>query len=204
MAALNGFEEREMIDCDVHNTWNSAVELLPFMDPNFRDYLLRGELPGPRGAFPHAHRPWLHPEGFMRTDLTDDGNPGANWEVMREKLLDRYDLDYVILLGEEAIEVSTLANPFYAMALAKAYNNYLIDIWLPRDPRLKGAMVIAPQDAEGAAAEIRRVAEHTLLYCSDYPHWDFDDPGQIPLPEPWRERIFDTNARELYGLPPKV
>ena len=37
-----------MIDCDVHNTWASAEELLPYMDRTFRDYLTRGELPGGR------------------------------------------------------------------------------------------------------------------------------------------------------------
>src|SRR5215208_7576712 len=120
-----------MIDCDVHNDWASAEELLPYMEPNFRDYMERGELPGGRGSFPHAHRPWLHPEGFMRTDLTNDGHPGANYTVMRETLLDRYGIDYAVLTGEEIIEISTLANPYYASALARAYNDYLIETWLP-------------------------------------------------------------------------
>ncbi|MDQ5851189.1 MAG: amidohydrolase family protein [Chloroflexota bacterium] len=352
-----------MIDCDVHNSWSSAEDLLPYLEPFWRDYMQRGELPGPRGAFPHAHRPWLHPEGFVRTDLTGDGNPGAHWDVMQAKLLDRHNLDYTILLGEEAIEVSTLANPHYATALARAYNDYLIHEWLPRDPRLKGSLVIAPQDPEGAAAEIRRIGEHphivqvlmssgstrpygdrfyhpiwqaaaevglpvaihlggqgglnanpigcgpttyfwethallcetgmahvastiangvfekwprmklvviecgvawvapilwrldadykalrketpwlkrlpseyarehirfgtqpleqpakvehlwslleamdgkhTLLYCSDYPHWDYDDPAQIKLPPGWKEHVFDLNARSVYTrLPP--
>src|SRR5439155_6930753 len=47
-------------------------------------------------------------------------------------------------------------------------------------------------------------AEHTLLFASDYPHWDFDEPALLPLPESWRERIFAENARELYRLPARV
>lgn len=46
-----------MIDCDVHNSWSSSEVLLPYLDPYVRDVLLRGELPGRRGSFPHAHRP---------------------------------------------------------------------------------------------------------------------------------------------------
>jgi uncharacterized protein len=149
-----------MIDCDVHNDWGSADVLLPYMEPNFRDYLARGELPGGRGSFPHAHRPWLHPEGFVRTDLTQDGHPGANYEIMRERLLDTYAIDYAILTGEEITEVSTLANPYYASALARAYNEYLVETWLPRDARLKGSLAVAPQDPVGAAAEIRRAGTH--------------------------------------------
>ena len=42
-----------MIDCDVHNSWRSAEELLPYMDPFFRDYLTRGELPGGVGSLTH-------------------------------------------------------------------------------------------------------------------------------------------------------
>jgi predicted TIM-barrel fold metal-dependent hydrolase len=40
-----------------------------------------------------------------------------------------------------------------------------------------------------------------LLFSSDYPHWDGDDPRWVlqPLPEPLRERIGVQNAVELYG-----
>jgi predicted TIM-barrel fold metal-dependent hydrolase len=45
-------------------------------------------------------------------------------------------------------------------------------------------------------------AEHTLMFSSDYPHWDFDSPQQaLPrLPAAMKQRIFAENARELYGL----
>jgi predicted TIM-barrel fold metal-dependent hydrolase len=151
-----------MIDCDVHNDWVSARELLPYLEPNFRDYLDRGELPGGRDSFPHAHRPWLHPEGYKRADVvpTNGGSAGSDYGLMKELLLDRYDLDYAILTSEEAMDVSTLANRYYASALARAHNEWLIEAWLSRDTRLKGSLIVAPQDPEGAAAEIRRMGQH--------------------------------------------
>jgi uncharacterized protein len=44
-------------------------------------------------------------------------------------------------------------------------------------------------------------AERTLLFSSDYPHWDFDDPMRALslIPEPARSRIRSANAVELYG-----
>lgn len=151
-----------MIDCDVHNSWASAEVLLPYLPATFRDYLERGEKPGPVGSFPHAHRPWLHPEGFMRYDAipADGATPGSDYALLRDQLIDTYDMDYVILTGDEAIEVSTLANPYYAQALASAYNDWLVETWLPRDERLKGSLVVAPQAPQQAADEIRRLGSH--------------------------------------------
>jgi predicted TIM-barrel fold metal-dependent hydrolase len=47
-------------------------------------------------------------------------------------------------------------------------------------------------------------AEKTLCFATDFPHWDFDDPGRVfpkKMPAELRRRIFYDNAAELYGLP---
>ena len=46
-------------------------------------------------------------------------------------------------------------------------------------------------------------APEMILFSSDYPHWDFDNPKMaLPaLPSEWKEKIFWRNAAELYGLP---
>ncbi|WP_193611722.1 amidohydrolase family protein [Nocardioides lijunqiniae] len=44
-------------------------------------------------------------------------------------------------------------------------------------------------------------AERTLMFSSDYPHWDFDDPRHVlkTLPEAMRQRVASENAIETYG-----
>jgi hypothetical protein len=42
-----------------------------------------------------------------------------------------------------------------------------------------------------------------LMYSSDYPHWDFDEPSYLPstLPIENRRKILGENASKLYGIP---
>lgn len=44
-------------------------------------------------------------------------------------------------------------------------------------------------------------AAHTVLYATDYPHWDFDNPkiALKDIPPDLQQRIFVGNARDLYG-----
>jgi predicted TIM-barrel fold metal-dependent hydrolase len=56
------------------------------------------------------------------------------------------------------------------------------------------------------AAQLRDVMEwigmDRLIFATDYPHWDFDDPGTalpLRLSEAEREAFFIGNARAVYA-----
>ena len=62
-------------------------------------------------------------------------------------------------------------------------------------------------DRAASERELRSLIEWVgadrLLFSSDYPHWDFDDPRfafRTPLSEIERQKIFSGNARALYKL----
>ncbi len=62
-----------------------------------------------------------------------------------------------------------------------------------------------PQVDAHLAATFEEVDCERILFSTDYPHWDFDEPpfvlSKLKLPKEKLERIFSGNARELYGLP---
>jgi predicted TIM-barrel fold metal-dependent hydrolase len=64
-----------------------------------------------------------------------------------------------------------------------------------------------PSDEPDNAAHLRSLIDwigiDRMLFSSDYPHWDFDDPRyaiKTPLTEAERAKIFNSNARALYKL----
>jgi predicted TIM-barrel fold metal-dependent hydrolase len=62
-----------------------------------------------------------------------------------------------------------------------------------------------PVDERDEARHLRSLIEWVgidrLLFSSDYPHWDFDDPRfafKTPLTDAERRKIFSSNARAVY------
>ena len=55
-----------------------------------------------------------------------------------------------------------------------------------------------PETKEGLAPILDWMqATRTLMFSSDYPHFDWDDPSQaFSTPQELRERVFSANARE--------
>jgi uncharacterized protein len=182
-----------IVDCDCHNYWTSATVLEPYLSGVWKDMFVHGEKTGPVGAFPHGHRPWFHPHGFSRKDVrpvTEDDN----YAIMKEKHLDPNRIDVAILTGDEPMEASTLANPYYASALVAAYNDYQIDHWLSKDSRFMGSIVIAPQDPHQAAKEIRRLGHHPRMAQVLASH------GSVkPYGDPFYHPIYEACAE--VGLP---
>ena len=83
--------------------------------------------------------------------------------------------------------------------------------WLTRLPseyayehvRFTTQPIEEPERPEHLLALLEAVhAERTVMFSSDYPHWDGDAPGRAlpPLPASLGERIFYANAADLYGL----
>jgi predicted TIM-barrel fold metal-dependent hydrolase len=70
-------------------------------------------------------------------------------------------------------------------------------VWLTTQP------VEEPDRPEQLLQVFERIGRERLLFATDYPHWDYDDPARAfpaPLPAGLRERVYADNARALYGL----
>ena len=120
--------------------------LLPYLDPIFAAVWNEVNCPDP-GAFPMPIAPGCTPKLHAHRSAPDQWRLyWFDYALMKEKLLDRYEVEYAILTGEEGVELSTLANPYYAAALAKAHNDWIIAEWLPLDKRFKGSIIVSPQD----------------------------------------------------------
>ena len=82
--------------------------------------------------------------------------------------------------------------------------------WLTKPPseyvydhvRLTTQPFIEPDVPRHIEAMLEMVhADRTLLFASDYPHWDTDDATFIApeIPERFRERVLAGNAVETFG-----
>lgn len=72
--------------------------------------------------------------------------------------------------------------------------------------RLTTQPIEEPEDREQLTQIFKMInAEKTLMYSSDYPHWDYDPPKKMlpPMPREMKQRIMSGTAMELYGLKEK-
>lgn len=145
-----------IIDCDVHQRLSSAKDLLPYLPAAYRHDVETWGLRMPSNGYVNGG------DRGYRADAWPDGGRmvGSDLDLMREQLLDRYPIEYAILLGQELRPVSTLPDADYAAAIATAANDLVVERWLDPEPRLRAACLVATQDPHAAAAEIRRAAQH--------------------------------------------
>jgi predicted TIM-barrel fold metal-dependent hydrolase len=144
----------DLIDCDVHQSIRDYRELHPYLPPVWRRYVSQSGFGAPSSGY-------LSSVGLYRKDVTppDGGQPGSDPDWLRRQLLEHYGVRRAVLNGGGILGLCALPDADYAGAIAAAYNDWLCDTWLGAhnpDGRLKGSMLVAPQDPEGAAREIAR------------------------------------------------
>jgi uncharacterized protein len=159
------------VDVDVHER-AELTELLPYLDPVWHRYITD------YGWIPDRWLPYAQPTagGLDRADAKPDGiRPGgSDLGLLRAQLLDEYDLEAAILTGWLNASAMQEGWTEFKTALMSAYNDWQVDQWLERDPRLYGSVHVNSWDAEGAAREIERMAGHprivqVMLYSGSEP-----------------------------------
>jgi uncharacterized protein len=149
-------KELEIIDCDVHVRWQAAEELAPYLAEPFRSYLRAGRRP-------YIYNGYFSPIGVRRRDALPPagGSPGSDPQFTITDHVQRYDLAYAVLMGESSqLGLANMPDPYWAQALARAYNDWLINRWFAADQRYLGSIYVATQEPQEAAREIERVGSH--------------------------------------------
>jgi len=144
-----------VIDCDVHNTLASETVLYPYLSERWRKHH------GMVGTTDRvgAYIPRAHPFGARYDAWTPSGHrPGSDLDFLREQLLDAFNIEYGIL--NCLTPVCEMPNLAFAAAWASAVNDWQIEEWLEKEPRLRASIIVACDDAEFTTAEIDRLAEH--------------------------------------------
>jgi predicted TIM-barrel fold metal-dependent hydrolase len=178
----------KIIDCDVHHALKSHMDLVPYLKEPWKSSVERFGIRGGGGTY-------ASPIGVQRKDAyAADGRDAAAYpELLTEQLIDAYHMDYAILTGG-SYAISIHPDADYAAAIAAAYNDHLIEQWLPNNPKFKGSMTVATQDPLLAAREIDRIGPHP-----DIVQVILISATHIPYGNRYYHPIYE--AAERHGLP---
>jgi uncharacterized protein len=151
-----------IVDGDVHvheqpaelaeyapDPWNVALRQIAQIPERYMD--LPGLSPNAEFAIPFP--------GGLERDVTVT----TAAELRQE--LDELHVDRAIIFPDHLLMIAKLPDPDWAGSLARAYNQWLEERWLAEDETLLGSIVVAPQDPEGSAADIRRHAGRKGWRC---------------------------------------
>ena len=107
----------------------------------------------PAGLFPPLDH--LHAGRAVETPPVRDGRPGVGPEGWLAFLED-VGIEWTVLYPTRALAYGKIVSLDYAVAVCRAYNDWLHDTYLNFNPRFKGMGIIPMQDPEEAARELRR------------------------------------------------
>jgi len=150
------FGNQPVIDCDLHNELPALETLYPYLPDHWVDYCNESAFRGPDANdypknAPITARPGAKPE---------KGAPGSDLDLLRQQALDTPDWQVEIGILNCAYRVASVHNPDLAASLATAVNQWQVEHWLEKEPRLRASIVVPSQTPERAAQEIERWGEH--------------------------------------------
>jgi predicted TIM-barrel fold metal-dependent hydrolase len=162
-----------IIDCDVHANVPSLETLFEYQDQLWVQWARERGFRGPRGL------EIVYPPGAAKTAREEwrvaGQVPASDLATVQREILDPWAVERAVINCYYGVD--SLRHPDWAAALASAVNDWIIDQWLNKDPRLVASITIPARDPVAAAAEIDRVSDH---------------PG-------FRQVLIPVRAERLYG-----
>ncbi len=146
-----------IIDSDIHPALARESDLNPYLSARWQNHIAEyGKLArGPyaaRGTYPR-----FMPNTARRDAWPPSGAPpGSDLAFMRQQLLDKYDIETGIL--EPLFPGNLLRNTDLATAVCAAINDWQLETFTSREPRLRASIQIAFEDAQASVREIEKRA----------------------------------------------
>ncbi|MBD3107290.1 amidohydrolase [Bacillus sp. AGMB 02131] len=173
----------KVIDCDVHVQETSFDELVAYMDPHWKNFARSASQFKQVMNISYA----IVANGGVRKDSWGENGeyPGSSVEFLKKQLLDEHGVNMAVLYPNGTFCLNSLPQDHWASAIGAALNDWLIDVWLSKDPRFKGTVSIAAADPEAAAREIDRVGGHPQMkqvgLAIHSPHRGYGDKFYDPI-----------------------
>ncbi len=169
MSSNGSHATTSVIDADVHVMVPSIETLFPFLESRWHEFIKGADFRGPEGydwSYPPGAPTTLHPDALPsagsgpQTKEVFGGTLSASptLAIVSERALAPWQTEIAILNCYYGVDM--LRHSEFGAALAGAINDWLIQEWLERDPRLRASIVIGAHDIPAAVREIDRSGGH--------------------------------------------
>jgi len=158
-----------VIDADSHKCENPLVfgdylargyrDRIRFVRDRFGEQRFRILDRRPNGGAERYEREFLQPEGYGKGTYRPyhaESTIGGLFNRVRIEHMDREGIDHQLVYGSIVLAFNSLFDPELAVALCRAYNDYIHDDVAPHADRLHPIAILPLQDPQAAVDEMHR------------------------------------------------
>ncbi len=148
-----------LVDCDCHHTWRQVEDIFPFLPRRYVESIKDFGTMLPKAPYTNVRsKKGLH---FRLDHPVEDETDLAEFTI--EHHLNRYGIDVALLTGSSVYSAAGIPDLDYATALCRAFNDFTIEHWIAKDPRLLMTIAVPVHAPEEAAREIERLGPHPAV-----------------------------------------
>ncbi len=186
-----------VVDADAHVT-ESVDDLLDYMGDEHEGIkrIIQDAAHPSHDIYSVAHPtpPFIHTEAFG--DVYGD-NPTGTVEAKKSEM-EEFDLDYSILSPTLNLALTTVNNDHAALALANAYNSWVLDQFVDAEEHICTPVVAAPQVPERSAEEIDDRADEDGVVGVSIPATGLVPPAGHRMYDPIYEAAEDNDLPVMF------